>query len=174
MELFEVMKMRWQPLGAEKWIAVTDVHTFGTDAVLLANFAAVRTQDVPVDLGTGCGILPMLWYAGGYEGDVRCLDIQPSAVELVRLTAKRNGLEERLKVYELDLRRADTLFARGAFTLVTMNPPYFPSGTGAVSRDDRMRTARHESDCTLEEICSEADSLLKFGGRFCIWLRPER
>lgn len=35
-------------------------------------------------------------------------------------------------------------------------------------------TARHESECTLNDICEAAGWLLRFGGRFVICQRPER
>ena len=41
-------------------LVVSPLHTFGTDAVLLSHFAAPKRQDTACDLGTGCGIIPML------------------------------------------------------------------------------------------------------------------
>ena len=50
-----------QPLGNGAEIYVSKNHTFGTDAVLLSNFANPRRSEKAVDLGTGCGIIPALW-----------------------------------------------------------------------------------------------------------------
>ena len=36
------------------------------------------------------------------------------------------------------------------------------------------KIARHETLCTIDDICTTAASLLKFGGRFCLCIRPER
>ena len=41
-------------------ICVTKDHRFGTDAFLLSDFAAPRRRDLACDLGTGCGIIPLL------------------------------------------------------------------------------------------------------------------
>ena len=41
-------------------ICVSKEHKFGTDAFLLADFAKPRHKDKVCDLGTGCGIIPML------------------------------------------------------------------------------------------------------------------
>ena len=35
-------------------------------------------------------------------------------------------------------------------------------------------TARHDLECTLDDVCRAAASLLRFGGRFCMCLPPER
>ena len=55
-----------------------------------------------------------------------------------------------------------------------MNPPYTPDGAGIKSSSDSAKIARHETICSLGEICLTASRLLKFGGRLCMCLRPER
>ena len=50
-----------EPLGNNMSIVVSESHTFGTDAILLANFAAPKRKDTLCDMGTGCGIIPLLW-----------------------------------------------------------------------------------------------------------------
>jgi len=37
-----------------------------------------------------------------------------------------------------------------------------------------VRIARHETLCTLDEVCACAARLLRFGGRFCLCQLPER
>ena len=64
-------------------IAVSAEHTFGTDAVLLADFAKVKRRDAALDMGTGCGIIPLLWLRDEGISNVSCLDIQENAIEQV-------------------------------------------------------------------------------------------
>ena len=52
---------RLDPLGGGLKIIVSKEHIFGTDAVLLASFSDIRKNDTACDLGTGCGIIPLLW-----------------------------------------------------------------------------------------------------------------
>ena len=49
-----------EPLGNGFYVYVSGHHTFGTDAMLLNNFARATAKDKMVDLGTGCGIIPLL------------------------------------------------------------------------------------------------------------------
>lgn len=51
----------YEALG-DRTLCVTPDHKFGTDAFLLSDFAAPRRKDLACDLGTGCGIIPMLWF----------------------------------------------------------------------------------------------------------------
>ena len=54
-----------EPLGNGFYVNVTPHHTFGTDAVLLSHFSAAKQKDRLVDLGTGCGIIPLLLLRDG-------------------------------------------------------------------------------------------------------------
>lgn len=162
------------PLAENMQIVVSHRHTFGTDAVVLASFARIRRRDRALDLGTGCGIVPLLWLRDNRQSPVACLDIQAQAVAQVQQAIALNHLEERLTVQQADLRACRTLYPAGSFTLVSMNPPYKPVDTGILSPEPWDQIARHEVCCTLADACNAAGYLLQFGGRFCICHRPER
>ena len=57
---------------------------------------------------------------------------------------------------------------------MTCNPPYFTDGKGLKNPDSIEATARHEIDCTLDDVLSAAFRLLNTTGRFCMCHRPER
>ncbi|MCI8496626.1 MAG: methyltransferase domain-containing protein [Clostridiales bacterium] len=164
----------WQPLGGGIKVLTNSVHRFGTDALLLADFACPRPGERVCDLGTGCGVIPLYWFREGWQGRVTAVDIQPDAVELLNRSAAGNGLCEQIKAVCADLRRLPDQEIRGPFDLVTCNPPYFADGSGRRSRSDNRRTARHETECTLEDAANAAARLLRHGGRFCLCHRPER
>ena len=168
------MEERVMPLAENMQIVVSHRHTFGTDAVVLADFARIRRRDRALDLGTGCGIIPLLWLRDARQSPVACLDIQPQAVQQVQRAIALNHLEDRLTVQQADLREYRQLYPAGSFTLVSMNPPYKPVDTGILSPEPWDQIARHEVCCTLEDACRAAGYLLQFGGRFCLCHRPER
>lgn len=155
-------------------IAVSEEHTFGTDALLLADFAAPKPSDRAMDMGTGCGIIPFLWLRDGRIKNVHCLDIQQNAVDQVRFSIEKNGLRERLTAHLCDIREIEKQFAAGGFSLVTMNPPYKPLNTGIESLGESARIARHEVCCNIEDAVRAGAYLLKYGGRLCLCHRPER
>ena len=51
----------YERLSDDIKIAVSSDHTFGTDAVILSDFAKIKPRDKALDMGTGCGIIPLLW-----------------------------------------------------------------------------------------------------------------
>lgn len=161
-------------LSDDIFIEVSDEHTFGTDALLLAYFASPKNKDKALDMGTGCGVIPFLWLRNPAQSPVHCLDIQQSAIELVEHSIARNNLGGRLVAHLCDLREIRGEFPAEGFSLVTMNPPYKPVGTGIESKSSSAKIARHEICCNIEDAVKAAAYLLKFGGRFCMCHRPER
>ena len=164
---------RIEPLGNGRQIVVSDSHTFGTDAVLLAAFASIKRKDKACDMGTGCGIIPLIW-TKGETGEITAIDIQPKAIEQLKKSVEINSLGDRLVPVNCDLRSLKGVLESGRYDLVTMNPPYKPVGTGIESIAEAERIARHEVTCTIDDAVSAAARLLKFGGRFCMCHRPER
>lgn len=162
-----------EPLGNNMSIVVSESHTFGTDAILLANFAAPKRKDTLCDMGTGCGIIPLIW-CKGETGKIFALDIQKKAIAQLEKSLELNGIEERITPKLCDLRSLRGELESGFFDVVTMNPPYKPVGTGIESISEAERIARHEVTCTVEDACKAAAYLLKFKGRFCMCHRPER
>lgn len=165
---------RFERLSDDIKIAVSDNHTFGTDAVILSHFANIKARDKALDMGTGCGIIPFLWLRNEKINNVSCLDIQENAYEQVCYSIKENSLESRITPYNCDLREIDKVFRAEEFSLVTMNPPYKPVGTGIESLGESARIARHEVCCNIEDAVKAGAYLLKYGGRFCMCHRPER
>lgn len=165
---------KFERLSDEISIAVSDSHTFGTDAVLLSHFADIKIRDQALDMGTGCGIIPFLWLRNKNIHNVFCLDIQKSAYDQVCFSIEKNNLQDRITAYHCDLREVDKTFKAETFSLVTMNPPYKPVGTGIESLSECAKIARHEICCNIEDAVKAASYLLKYGGRFCMCHRPER
>ena len=62
----------------------------------------------------------------------------------------------------------------GCHTLVTCNPPYKAPNAGLKNPDRVEMVARHEIECTLEDIVAVGAKLLQTGGRICMCHRPER
>ena len=154
-------------------LIVSDRHTFGTDALLLASFSAPRRKDAMCDFGTGCGVIPFCWLREGAER-VHAVELQEDACDMLRRSIAQNGLEDRFTLVQADIRELRGVLPANAFDLITMNPPYTPMGSGLLSSGENARIARHETHLTLSELCACAARLLKFGGRLCLCQRPER
>ncbi len=165
--------MRKEPLGNGFFVSVSKHHTFGTDAILLSNFAAARKSDTLVDLGTGCGIIPLIMLRDGNLKTAVGIDISEEAATLAESTVDELGLKN-FKIICSDLNELKGKIDFGCHTLVTCNPPYKAPGAGIKNPDPVEATARHETACTLEDIIAVSARLLQTSGRLCMCHRPER
>lgn len=158
-----------ETLGKGVQVICSKAHGFGTDAILLANFADPKKNDKCIDLGTGCGIIPFIWYRDGVK-DITGVDIQALAIAQFERSNELNN--SNLKALCGDLR--NLCLPKGQFNVVTINPPYKKVDTGILSDATPEMIARHEIMCTVDDACKTAEELLNFGGRFVMCHRPER
>jgi tRNA1(Val) A37 N6-methylase TrmN6 len=161
-------------LGKNTVVFTDKVHRFGTDGVLLADFASPRIKDKALEFGTGCGIISLIWCRNGRPQKVEALELQEDAVDLVKMAIEENELQDRFSVIQGDLKQADSYFQKGYYDLVVMNPPYKKAEDGVRTPIKGLAIARHELACDLSDICKAAALLLNTGGRFCMCHRPSR
>jgi tRNA1Val (adenine37-N6)-methyltransferase len=143
-------------------------YRFSIDALLLAHFAESGPDDRVVDLGTGCGIVPLILIFRKKVKGITGVEIQPSLADLARRNAVLNRCASRFRVWEEDLRRLDQRAKRESFDLVLTNPPYRRVGSGRVNPRTEKAIARHELQTTLEELLRSAHYLLKDKGRLAL------
>lgn len=162
--------------GATAWISPR--FRFGTDALLLARFAlecAPRAVSA-VELGTGCGVIPILWARQNPDLRIFAAEIQPEGCALARRSAEDNELTHRLTVWQGNLKELKQIHlpAQRPTELVACNPPYFATESGASALGSARRTARAEECCTVADVAQAAARLLFHGGWFCMIHRTER
>lgn len=171
----------------KEWERVDDLHRngylliqdpkrfcFGVDAVLLSGFATVKKGESVLDLGTGTGVIPILLEAKSQGQRFVGLEIQQESAEMAQRSILLNGLEEKIKIVQGDIKEIETFFSASSFDVVTANPPYMNDGGGLKNQYNPKAIARHEILCSLEDIVRGACRMLKTGGRFYMVHRPHR
>ena len=154
-----------------KIIQDTDGFCFGTDAILLAKFAAVKNGERVVDLCSGNGIIPILLTDRYKPSEITAVELQKSVAALCRENMELNGLN--VNVVCDDLKNASKYISKPV-DVVTCNPPYTPWGGGEVNDSETKIIARHEIFCTVKDIFESVSKILKFGGRFYMIHRADR
>lgn len=169
------MEMRCEPLRNGIYVYTSSEHRFGTDAFLLARFSQWRRKDIVVDLGTGCGIIPMVMMRDDPPRRIWGVEIQKQGIDQFHLGLQKSGIStERVTPVLADLKMLWNEAPLGHCDLVTCNPPYKAAEAGIRSRHTAQMIARHEILCTIYDVCFAANRLLRYGGRLCICNRPER
>ena len=128
-------------------------YHFSTDTILLAHFSLPSGKKRCADLGTGCGTIPLLWLRENPNLDIAAVEIQNEACELACRTVEFNGLEQNLTIFNADLKELKGKLPFGAFDVVACNPPYKRGGSGIQNPANALTVARHETECTLDDIC---------------------
>ena len=131
-------------------ICISAEHRFGTDAFLLADFAAPRHKDLVCDFCTGSGIIALLMYRNFQPAHIDAVEIQDIAHRQLQLTLERSEISCITPILgDLKNYRSEK-----ELDLITCNPPYKLDGTGAKKRqqggfDSSSRNALYHRRCML-------------------------
>lgn len=159
-----------------KIIQRADHFSFSIDSLLVAEFATItRTTKNIIDLGTGNGVIP-LFLSKRTKANIIGVEIQKISSELAQRNIELNGLEERIKIVNDDMKNWKNYFKKGSFDLVVTNPPFFKfHGEDKQLNDlDQLSLARHEITINLDSLLETASSLLKDKGYFVMVHRVDR
>ncbi len=154
--------------GALKIIQKKEGYRFSIDAVLLSQFVKIKKNEKVLDLGTGCGILPLLLSRTAQTAFFIGVEIQQSLVECAIKNVVVNHLQDRISILQQDFRKLKMIFPPSSFDVVLSNPPYRKYRTGRVNPAPEKAIARHEIKGTLHDLVTIASYLLPNKGRFYV------
>jgi tRNA1Val (adenine37-N6)-methyltransferase len=149
-------------------------YRFSIDAVLLAHHANPRPEDKVLDLGTGCGIIPLIMAYRHRNIRLYGVEVQPDLAELAAANVTDNRLENRISVFCQDMKLLKPDKTAGAVDLVVCNPPYRRRGSGKINPDRERAIARHEIKADLRSVVEVARRMLRTAGRFVTIYTAER
>jgi len=140
-------------------------YRFSIDAVLLNQFIKIRKNERVIDLGTGCGILPLMLSQTTKAHSFVGVEIQKGLAECAKKNVVLNHLEDRILILKQDFRELKGTFSPGSLDVVLSNPPYRKYRTGRINPSMEKAIARHEIKGTLEDMIDIASYLLPLKGR---------
>lgn len=152
--------------GRLKLIQSRSGYRFSIDAVLLSQFVATREGDIVVDLGTGCGIIPLILLRTRSVSHVFGLEVQPELAHQASRNGSLNGLATRMSVIIADVRHVP--LAPLSADVVVCNPPYRQMSTGRINPNRQRAIARHEILLSLDDLLRASKRVLKSGGRLAL------
>ena len=143
-------------------------YRFSIDAVLLAYFADPRSGDKVLDLGTGCGIIPLIMAHRVPDLAIYGVEVQAELAELAVSNVRQNQLEHRITVSCTDLKLLESSMTAGPVDLVVCNPPFRQQGSGRINPNTQRAVARHEIKANLADIIQTSHRMLRTGGRLVL------
>jgi tRNA1Val (adenine37-N6)-methyltransferase len=150
-----------------KIIQKKDGYRFSIDAILLSNFITLKKHERMLDIGTGCGIIPVYMSKKGSGNSMTGIEIQG---ELFHVAQKNKDLNncENIDFIHGDIKFFVESLRKTPFHVVVSNPPYTKGLTGRESPKYSRFIARYESYIDLPALLSASSVLLNKKGRFYI------
>ena len=137
----------------------------GTDAILLGRWVEVEPTDVVLDIGTGCGLLPLMLSQKGVK-HVDAVDVDKASVEEAGVNFEASQWRDHLRAIHTDITEYQT---DTRYDLVVSNPPFF----NHYSKCDSVRKSRarhNDMGLSHDALCIAVCRLLKPDGRFALVL----
>lgn len=149
---------------------------FSLDSVLLANFVTIRKQDHNVlDLCTGNAPVPMILSFRYSKLKITGIELQTEIYDLGNRSILENHLEDKIEIWNMDVKNLPEHYSHDSFDVITCNPPYFKHFEQNYMNTSNIKAiARHEIAISLEEIISISSKLLKTNGTFYLVHRTNR
>lgn len=159
-------------INGKKIIQNTDYFCFGIDSVLLANFVESNSgKNNIVDLCSGSGVISVIVSQKKKCNKIYALELQNEMYDLLDRNIKINSLEEKIIPLKGDVK---SFSMNEKVDIVVSNPPYKEVGTGVENTNTVKYIARHEKECTLEDIFKCSSKLLKQKGKLYLVHKPQR
>ncbi|MBF0259759.1 MAG: methyltransferase [Desulfamplus sp.] len=145
-------------------------YRFSIDPFLLVSDIVPESNERILDIGTGCGIMPLLLAFKYSHIHITAVEIQKELANMARQNFEANQLSDRIRLINDDIKKIsrsdiDGKFGfsntGGQFDRVISNPPYKKRGSGRLNPDIQKAIARHEVTLSLDELLLSAARFLK-------------
>ena len=139
----------------------------GTDAVLLGIWTDLRSVEEVLDIGTGCGIIPLLLAARSADVKVDAVELDAVSYEEASGNFSQSPFSDRLQAFHADINR---FVPEGdkRYDLVISNPPFFINDHRPEHKGRKL--ARHADTLRYDQLVAAVLRLMKPGGRFSVVL----
>ena len=149
-------------------------YRFSVDAVILSHLVRPAPGETVLDLGTGCGVIPIMLAFRHPDIQVVGVEIQPSLARLARQNVANNQMAERVRIVAKDMRELSLTEIGESVDRVVTNPPYRKLDSGRINADSQRAVARHELKIDLETVLLTAGRMLSTSGQFSIIYPSDR
>jgi tRNA1Val (adenine37-N6)-methyltransferase len=149
-------------------------YRFSIDAIILAFAISPKVGDIVIDIGTGCGIMPIILAFRYPEIRIFGIEVQKELAELAIMNIAANRMQGQIGIFHDDVRGFKTEKIGASVDWIISNPPYRRENSGRMNPDEQRALARHEINLNLSQLMQSVSRLLRTGGRFTAIYTAER
>ena len=143
-------------------------YRYSIEPFLLAHWVRPSEGSRILDVGTGCGIIPLLLLGRQTNLQIKAVEIQNSLYQSAVENVKSNGWSDQIQIFEGDFRTIAEEWEPETFDWILSNPPYRKANSGKINPCPGKAIARHELSLTLETLTTVSAPLLKPGGKIAL------
>jgi tRNA1Val (adenine37-N6)-methyltransferase len=144
------------------------------DPFVLSAHIKPHPNEKIIDIGTGCGIIPLI-LSSRYPGlKIIGVEIQKELYQFARKNVLAQKLEKTINLINKDISDVTLKNIFGPADVIVSNPPYKKRGSGRLNPDSQKAIARHEIHLDIDMLFKYAKALLKDQGRLYIIFPAER
>lgn len=147
-------------------------YRYSIEPFLLVDFVVLLPKQLVLDIGTGCGIIPVLMVHKQPTLKVTASEIQNCSQ--AQQNIHQNGMEKQISLIQGDFLKKAKCLKPESFDHIISNPPYRKIKTGRINPDSGKAVARHELSISMTALLEKAAPLLKNGGQISLAYPPKR
>ncbi|CCQ89186.1 conserved hypothetical protein [Nitrospina gracilis 3/211] len=148
-------------------------YRYSVEPFLLAHFVEPEPAQRVLEVGTGCGILPLLLTSREPKLDISAVEIQESLVRIAIRNVAQSG-RTGICIHHADFLEMARDLPPSSFDWIISNPPYRKRKSGRINPDPEKAIARHELKLSLPTLIAAAAPLLKPHGKLVLAYPPLR
>lgn len=145
-----------------------DGYRFSIDPLLLASHISPLPGSRIIDMGCGCGIIPLILGFRHKTVKITGIEIQEELANLAQKNMSENALSQRIRILHRDIRELEPGDVGTPADIILSNPPYKRKNSGRLNPTPQKAVARHEICIDLPCLLEKAFCLLSPGGTLCL------
>ena len=138
----------------------------GTDAILLARWTEVSDNDDVIDIGTGCGLIPLMLAQKGIKS-ADAVEIDNDSYEEAAQNFSNSAWNSRLSAIHDDIKHYAEICEK-KYDLVVSNPPFYFGDN--IPEKAKKGLACHTNTLSYNDLLSSVKKIMKPEGRFSLVL----
>ncbi|SMC46549.1 tRNA1Val (adenine37-N6)-methyltransferase [Desulfocicer vacuolatum DSM 3385] len=141
-------------------------YRFSVDPFALCGEVHPRPGDKIMDIGCGCGIIPLILCLKTPALCITAVEIQKELADIAGENIIKNHRQNQITVHHKDITQMTPSDIPGPQDIIISNPPYIKKNHGRINPHPQKATARHELTLTLDTLIKIASKWLKPHGTF--------
>ncbi|HCY85313.1 MAG TPA: SAM-dependent methyltransferase [Desulfobacteraceae bacterium] len=149
-------------------------YRYAVDPIILSAQVSPQPGSHILDIGCGCGIMPLIIGHRFPRTTITGVELQKTLADLAARNCRENKLAGQIRIINRDILELSPDDFPTPIDMIISNPPFKKTLTGRLNPNPQKALARHEIALTVDQLFSQAHTLLSNAGRLMIIFPSDR